>query len=147
MATNKKNPLANERGVTLVELLATLAISSIALTLIWNIFLAGTQANVRVEHTVRSQQDATILTQSIRSHHVSPDPYSLQVNADSVLLDGNDIASGNQYTAAIDYGGIRYGTGDVIDVTTKTPITLHIVITGKTGKTHDIRTTIQKEGD
>lgn len=147
MVTNK-NVFKNEQGITLIEVLATLVISSMAMALIWNMFLTGTTTSQRIQQKNQIQQESNIVTQNIRMNHLSEEPYTLQINESNILLNDSVIGSGYIYDATIIYGSSEYHTGDLIQVTAKSPILVRITITNKeTDKQHEIRTTIQKEGE
>jgi prepilin-type N-terminal cleavage/methylation domain-containing protein len=143
-----KKYLNNSKGLTLVEVLATLVISSIALTLIWNIFISGISTSNNIQYKNFVQQESNIVTQHIRTNHLTNDSYTLQINENNILLNNTPISTEYSYTSTIIYGGVKYTTGDFIDVTAKSPMLFNLVIKTKDNKKdYEIRTTIQKQGE
>lgn len=62
--------MRNEKGITLVELIATLAISGIIVALIASVLSSGTSASQRTGMNQRLQQEGNIIVEQIRSHYL-----------------------------------------------------------------------------
>lgn len=69
--------IRTQRGITLVELLAVLAILSLIGTLIWSVFFQGFNFSKKAETKNRIQQEANILVTNLIKIHQSSDEYKV----------------------------------------------------------------------
>ena len=67
----------NQRGITLIELLATLAILSIVSILIWSIFFQGTNYSNKAMTKNQMQQEANIIITNLTKIHQTSDSYDI----------------------------------------------------------------------
>ncbi|WP_044338449.1 type II secretion system protein [Rossellomorea aquimaris] len=68
----------NERGLTLVEVLATLTILSIIGAVIWNVFFQGIHYTKKAVSQNSIQQEANILTMKLTRIHQTSEFYELE---------------------------------------------------------------------
>ncbi|MCA1065252.1 type II secretion system protein [Rossellomorea sp. AcN35-11] len=76
--------IQNERGLTLVEVLATLTILSIIGAVIWNVFFQGIHYTKKAVSQNSIQQEANILTMSLTRVHQTTESYQLK-NTDCTI--------------------------------------------------------------
>ncbi|WP_438311213.1 prepilin-type N-terminal cleavage/methylation domain-containing protein [Sporosarcina sp. FA9] len=66
--------MRNERGLTLVELLAVLALVGIVMTLLISVFINGSKASNRIATNQQLQQEANYITEVVRREYlIHPD--------------------------------------------------------------------------
>ncbi|MGF3105019.1 type II secretion system protein [Rossellomorea sp. DUT-2] len=70
--------LHNERGLTLVEVLATLTILSIIGAVVWNVFFQGIHYTKKAVSQNSIQQEANIITMRLTRIHQSSESYELE---------------------------------------------------------------------
>jgi prepilin-type N-terminal cleavage/methylation domain-containing protein len=75
-------PLNKQDGLTLIELLASLAILGFLLTLIYGIFINGINYSTKAKEVVMIQQEANILLTSLKEEHQNEKSYQLSVKKD-----------------------------------------------------------------
>lgn len=74
----------NEDGITLVELLASLALVSMVVTLIWTTFFISARHNTAETTKLRLQQEANYILTTIQQQHRQKDCYRLIVADDEL---------------------------------------------------------------
>lgn len=93
--------MRNERGLTLVELLAVLALVAIIMTLIISVFINGAKASERSTTNQRLQQEANYIVESIRNEYLRLEDtvFELYVDKDnqSLIMDGRTISAGYEF--------------------------------------------------
>ncbi|MFJ7730312.1 type II secretion system protein [Lysinibacillus sp. NPDC097231] len=71
----------NERGLTLVEVLATVIIFSLVSILAWSIFFQGTEFSKKAVSKNQMQQEANVIIASLNSIHKRSTEYSATPNS------------------------------------------------------------------
>lgn len=71
----------NERGLTLVEVLASTVILTLVSILLWNIFSQGTNYSKKAVSKNQIQQEVNIIISSLNSIHKRSTQYSVTVNS------------------------------------------------------------------
>ncbi|MDF2945859.1 MAG: hypothetical protein K0S51_538 [Bacillales bacterium] len=80
--------IRNNKGITLVELLVSMAISSIILVIIWGIYFQGANFSKVVTNKTLLQQEAnTIISNLTRIHQTSTSTYMFQFSEKSSAED------------------------------------------------------------
>lgn len=103
----------NEKGLTLVELLATLTLLSLVTGIIWTTVSISTQFNVSETTNLRIQQEANYILTELQSIHRSCSDYRLTVTEKKVSVNGcleingidnieKIISTGYRYVAIVD---------------------------------------------
>lgn len=69
--------IKNQRGLTLIEVLASLTILSIVGILVWQVFFQGMNYSSKSASKNKMQQEATILTAKLTKIHQTSDEYEL----------------------------------------------------------------------
>lgn len=85
--------MKNEKGITLVELLAVIAIAGILTVLIASILTNGTNASQRTGTKQQLQQEANIIVEKIRAHYLLnekeaaiPEIFFIEVDENSINI-------------------------------------------------------------
>ncbi|MBT2644689.1 type II secretion system protein [Bacillus sp. ISL-41] len=76
----------NQRGMTVIELLASLAILSIIGILVWQVFFQGMNYSAKSISKNNMQQEATILTATLTKIHQTSDEYELSNPSCSIIV-------------------------------------------------------------
>jgi len=82
--------IKNERGLTLVEVLATLIIFTLIFILAWSIFFQGTNYTKKAVSKNQLQQEVNVIISSLNSIHKRSTEYAATINSCSFSI---------QYTA------------------------------------------------
>ncbi|PIC63845.1 hypothetical protein CSV79_09805 [Sporosarcina sp. P13] len=96
----------DERGMTLVETLATLLLVTLVVSLIWTTFFISSRHNVMETHKLRLQQDGNYITAEIQRLHRICDEYELVITANKVSVENCDSDKPNtpkNYTITKEY--------------------------------------------
>lgn len=85
--------MRNEKGITLVELIATLAIAGIVVALIASVLASGTSASQRTGMNQRLQQEGNIIVEQVRAQYLLnqredsiPDQFVVLVQNDKLVF-------------------------------------------------------------
>lgn len=95
--------MKNERGYTLIELLATLALMAILITIVMSVFINGLNASKRTATNQQLQQEANFITESIRREYLKlpeqtiDSKISLNVINNTLLMNGSKLSEGYTY--------------------------------------------------
>ena len=76
----------NEKGVTLIELLAALILASVVAVIIMTTFSIGIKYNITESKKVRLQQEANLVIATITNKHRAGDCYNLSVTDDKLFF-------------------------------------------------------------
>lgn len=103
--------MINQKGVTLVELLATLVISGIFATIIWT-FLFQTMKTNEVEISKNQlQQEANIILNALNEVHRKSDEYKIDYSNDEIIITGTNSSQMVFSNPQIDYHYCRLSPG------------------------------------
>jgi len=91
--------MKDERGITLVELLAVLALLGIIMTLIITVFINGTRATERSTTNQRLQQEANYIVEAIRMKYLESkdESFELHIENQSLKMGEATISEGYDY--------------------------------------------------
>jgi prepilin-type N-terminal cleavage/methylation domain-containing protein len=146
-----KHP-SRESGITLVELLATLAILSILVVLSYGLFFNGLSASQQGKEQVNIQQEMNLLMTTITKIHETEDTYSIVVdqypNAHTVQIKGGTKSfefSNSNFEYKLDYYQ-QVGTLLPNTIQTKDPIYITVVISNKDmpSQKYEVKTIISR---
>lgn len=96
--------MKNEKGITLVELLAVLVIIGIVITMIGAIMTSSMKTSQRATIEQRLQQEANYITEAIRNEYLKRETASIEVaivdvnGKEQLQMDGQVISEGYLYT-------------------------------------------------
>lgn len=88
--------IPNERGMTLVEILATITILSIVSVVIWNIFFQGMNYTKKAVSQNRIQQEANVLNMKLTRIHQNINDYSIESSDCEIKVIYNGKDKGKQ---------------------------------------------------
>jgi prepilin-type N-terminal cleavage/methylation domain-containing protein len=96
--------MKNERGITLVELLAVLAIGGIILVLLTSVFINGKKASDRGVTNQMLQQEANYILETIRKEYLKleDDDIKLEIIDKTLKMNEKVISQGYSYDFIID---------------------------------------------
>src|SRR5690606_26379152 len=99
--------MKNERGLTLVELLASLAIIGIILALVGSVLITGLKSANRNTINQQMQQEANYITEIVRKEYlrkydknIMEKTIKFNVEEDVLKMNGTIISRGYQYTVS-----------------------------------------------
>jgi len=134
--------MKNERGVTLVELLAVLAIFGVIMLVLGSIFIDGMKASDRNATNQRLQQEANYILESVRKEYLKrPEDVTIseiilkvepQNGGKTLKLNDETISEGFTY---------ELGTNTILRESSSSHFNLTIK---KNGKSYTIDTTLSK---
>ncbi|MFD1030437.1 prepilin-type N-terminal cleavage/methylation domain-containing protein [Metaplanococcus flavidus] len=94
--------MKNERGITLVELIAALAIIGIITVVIASVLMTGTSSADRTSSKQQMQQEANYIVEVIRAEYLKKENNEIKIkvnNAEEKLIINNKVISqGYKYT-------------------------------------------------
>jgi prepilin-type N-terminal cleavage/methylation domain-containing protein len=149
--------MRNNRGLTLVEVLATLTILSIAGIIIWQVFFQGINYSQKTITKNMMMQEANIITTSLLKVHQTVNSYEIgsihedspcgiiiKYNGESQVFDPEQICVTYTTTLPISPTGgqIVGGIGNMPDV----PLTLTLTDKNNTNNSIDVKTTLYRLG-
>ena len=113
---NEKSILKNNRGVTLLELLITIAISAMVLSMLTQMLSMNLLAKQRFDYENRMIQDSYIITEKIRTNLFHLQPHSITIIEDSGTQTVIHIV--HEYDLVIGSGNVieRDESGAVTDI-------------------------------
>lgn len=88
------NLLRNERGLTLIELLAVLLIGAMLLALAMSMLFMTMRVNAVQTEKNRMQQEANIILANLANHHRDAECYRLSLNtSETLMIAGCDVGA------------------------------------------------------
>jgi prepilin-type N-terminal cleavage/methylation domain-containing protein len=146
--------LSNENGITLIELLATLAIVSFVSILLYGVLMDGFNYSKKSKEKVSLQQEMNIVVTSITKFHESYGSYEIKVdgpNSSKIQLIGTDktieLSNPSYEYSLIDYKGVTETPfSPTTTVSTTQPLYLKIIIKDKKqpSQTYEVKTIISR---
>lgn len=142
----------NEKGITLVELLAALSlfaiVSALVMTVLFNVF----QNSENISDNAQLRQDANLLVSTLRSHYNQGD-FKVGLNDNnSLLIDGQEVNS--SMTSSIDELELKNGENSISAVNDSmivtadgTPLSINLTLKNEAGQTYNLFTTIEKPAE
>jgi prepilin-type N-terminal cleavage/methylation domain-containing protein len=132
--------MRNERGITLVELMAVLAIIGIISTLIISVLVNGIKASNRNTTNQLLLQEANHITEVIRKEYLKPDDSVIEIRINnSEVLEMNGIVISEGYIYAID----NHDSMSTYIIDRGNPADLKLTIE-RQGQSYTIETTFSK---
>lgn len=86
----------NQKGITLIELLAVLTILGIVLGILYNVFINGLHYSTSSKDTVLIQQEANYLLTLLKKQHEKDVPYTVKIRKDNrseVIIEGAELVN------------------------------------------------------
>lgn len=135
--------MRNERGLTLVELLAVLAIIGIIMTLLTSVFINGIKASDRGMTNQKLQQEANYIMETIRKEYLElkGDVIELEISPNTLKMNEKVISEGYEYEFKVEEVEVVCDVAICIDRNKSHPIELIIT---KDNLFYTIDTTLSK---
>ncbi|WP_277584452.1 prepilin-type N-terminal cleavage/methylation domain-containing protein [Psychrobacillus antarcticus] len=132
---------SNEKGITLVELLAALALFGVISVLIWNLFFQALNFNDRAVTQNQLQQEANIILNTIQQMHTKSTIKEIKVTDDGFLNINDCIPSDS---AKFNNTAIKYQVNNI--TLPSKEFTLELTLTSKSNEkiSFDAKTTFSK---
>ena len=139
----------NEKGITLTELLAALALFAIVGALVMTVLFNVFQNSENISDNAQLRQDANLLISTLRSNYNQGD-FKVGLNdSKSLLIDEQEVNS--SMTSSIDELKLENGEKSISAVTESmtvtadgTPLSIDLKLKNEAGQTYSISTTIEK---
>ncbi|APZ48434.1 hypothetical protein BW721_01280 [Jeotgalibaca sp. PTS2502] len=147
----------NEKGITLVELLAALSlfaiVSALVMTVLFNVF----RNSENISDNAQLRQDANLLVSTLRSHYnqddLEEDKFEVSLeNGNILLIDGQEVNSSMTSSIAelkLENGenSISAANDSMIVKADGTPLSIDLTLKNEAGQTYSISTTIEKPAE
>ncbi|MFC7685220.1 PilW family protein [Ureibacillus sp. GCM10028918] len=78
--------ISNQRGLTLIELLATVVVLSIVVAIVSSILFNGLKLSNKVENKAKLQQEANYVTTILKEQHQYGEKYEIRLNAEGKII-------------------------------------------------------------
>lgn len=96
--------MRNQRGITIVELLATITILSVVGLLVWGIFIQGTKFSGQAMTKNELTQEINIVTSNFKNIHQNADKYSIYLHTCSIKI---------EYKEDMDRGEVKFNNANI----------------------------------
>lgn len=143
--------MRNEKGLTLIELLASLSLLLIVSSLMYGVLIGVNKSNAKTADKNKLEQEANIILLTIKNYQLGDMPYKIKYDAGtgSYSIESaakrNLIAKGNIILFRIDGTEINKNQPEKnIDPRQKKAITLYIKIQSDVGEAMIIDTSIKR---
>jgi prepilin-type N-terminal cleavage/methylation domain-containing protein len=142
--------MKNDKGLTLIELLAAMTILLIISSLIYGVLIGANKNYQQISGKSNLEQEANIIISTIKNYHQSSDSYKISYNPFTkkafigVTTTNTQLGNNN---ISID---IKLGDPDYTDfsgekgINTSKPINLYLKLTNKQGQSYEIDTIIKR---
>ncbi len=130
----------NQKGVTLIELLATLVIFGIFSTIIWAFVMQAFQTNEVEISKNQLQQEATILLNAIDEVHRKSTSYTIDFNSNEVIITPHNSDQISFSNPSIHYDASPFISGETITPKSQN-LTFNLVLKSKANE--NIKTSIK----
>lgn len=140
----------NQRGLTLVEVLAAITILFIISALIYSVFLGFNKNYSQISEKNSMDQTANIILATVKQHHLKYDKYKISYDekkraayigekaADKLLGDSRyDVQIELGYPDEVAISGSK-------NIDSLLPLSIHLTLNDKTGQTYEVKTIIKR---
>ncbi|WP_423799228.1 PilW family protein [Neobacillus sp. SAB-20_R2A] len=142
----------NQKGMTLVEILAVLTILMIISYIIFSVFFGMNKNYAQISGKTDLQKETNLIISTIRSYHLKNTGYKLSFDSTAKKAFIGDASASNQLnrndldllTFTITFKGTTYTNGDVTIDQTNKPIEITITLKDKEGQTYETTTMIKR---
>lgn len=141
--------MKNQKGFSLVEVLAVLALSSLLILLIWTTVLTSMKHNVSETKKLKLQQEANYVIAEFQRIHRQCDQYEVEINDTQIELKNcNGPISNRIISKGYNYRETTFlkGSIDAKKTNAKLPFTLTIKDRNNEKLTIEISTTLSRYG-
>lgn len=142
--------MKNERGLTLVELLAAITILFIISAIIYSVFFGFNKNYSQISEKNSMDQTANVIIATVKQHHLKYDQYKISYDetkktayigekvADKLLGDTRyDLEIEIGYPDAAAISGSK-------NIDSSLPLSIHLTLNDKTGQTYEVKTIIKR---
>ncbi|SFB16370.1 MULTISPECIES: type II secretion system protein [unclassified Bacillus (in: firmicutes)] len=145
--------MKNQKGITLIEVLATLAILSLVSTLIYGVFIGSQQNFKRISTKTSLSQEANLIVATIKNYHTKNNKYILSLDSSTQkasigTTSANIPLHKDKLKILIKYDVTGTNTYSVLtgpkEIDSSKPLSLYIKITDQNGDFEEIETIIKR---
>ena len=142
--------MKNERGLTLVELLAAITILFIISAIIYSVFLGFNKNYSQISEKNNMDQTANLILATVKQHHLKYDQYKISYDdtkktayigekvADNLVGDARyELQLEIGYPDAVAISGSK-------NIDSSLPLSIHLTLKDKTGQTYEVKTIIKR---
>jgi len=142
--------MKNERGLTLVELLAAITILFIISALIYGVFFGFNKNYSQISSKNSMDQAANIILATIKQHHLKYDQYKISYDETKKTAYIGEKAADKLVGDARYNLHIEIGYPDAVaisgskNIDSSLPLSIQLTLNDKTGQTYEVKTIIKR---
>ncbi|NKE06379.1 MULTISPECIES: PilW family protein [Mesobacillus] len=139
----------NEKGLSLVELLAAIAILFIVSGIIYGVFFTFNNNYDRISHKNSMDQAANLILTTIKQYHQKNESYWIKYDASSKksyigVTTADNLVGDTDYSMDLKVGYPTPITISNTKIDAKQPLTIQLLLTDQKGQTYEIETTVKR---
>lgn len=144
------NVLKNNRGLTLLEVLAVIAIGSIVSILVWSAFNSSVKTYHKTAEHIDLRQEANILIETLSNLHKRKETINIRYDSETKKLYINeDLFNKKNYKIDVFFRGsanedLFSGSNQITNLQHERLLRLHFHLYDDNGNEYEIQTTISR---
>ena len=140
-----KKVFQSQLGITLIELLAVLALLTIVGTVAMGGMLNSLSAYQKTAEHINLRQEANRLIETLSNLHKQKKESKIDYNAiDKTLSINGQPFTEKGYEILFSYNQSNYGSNQSLNISEENPVTIRIKLVDQSGKELEIQTTLRR---
>lgn len=131
----------NEKGITLIEVLAVFVLLSIVFGIAFSILLNGKRAYQETLDDLSVQQQAHIIIETMRQHHFKNTQYLITLQEEALFVNGEPIRT--NYVESIAFNNEPLNEGESIVIETNAALFVDLALKNKK-EYYEVRTVLER---